>query len=170
MIMASFLTRWFKSKKEKEQGTNPEEEQSPPTVAPLKRVQNFCIKKMLQEGFNDATMYQSMREGLVNIKQQGLLLCDEAISEIKTDIKFITADEQIKQFVVLEQPVAAAKVKSFKDQKELEISMIEEKKKQLEENENLPVYVTYRQGFNKGKVAIAYAMSNEISNNKEDAV
>jgi hypothetical protein len=159
--MASFFSRWFMSEKEKNQELNSDDKQRPPTVAPLKRVQNYCMTSMEQEGYKDATMYRRMQDGLVKIKQLGLLICDEAISEIKTDIRYISVGEQVRRLIELEQSIAAAKVESFKSQKDLEISMIEEKKKQLEENENLPVYVTYRQGYNNGELANEYGMSNK---------
>ena len=158
--MALFISRWFMRGKKKNSEINSDDEKLPPTVAPLEKAQNFCMTDMTSEGYNDATIDpKSMREGLVKIKEMGKLLCDGAIAEIKTEDKFLVADVQIKHFNELEQPIDAADVKKNKDKNELEISLIEEIKKKLEDNENLPVYITYQQGFKKGELAKIKSLS-----------
>ena len=134
---------------------------TPPTTTsspkqPIDKVRDFLDSDLEEKGYFDAqsnSEYSNLQKKINELKAQGKLLCDSAIenyedenSEIKSNINGISSTGQLE---VIE------KLKAQIEKNQRGIKGVEEIKKTDLPNDNMPVYASYRRGFEKWRRAIA---------------
>jgi len=125
----------------------------------IEKVNIFINEKREQKGRDDALAGAiTMEEGMDAIRGEGVQICDNEIDKIKTEV--IKFDVQIATFKSKKHDLDAANIEISKKQKEEEISQIENKKKSLKDDKDLPVLTSYEKGFKEGERAKIKAMFN----------
>ncbi|MDR0811321.1 MAG: hypothetical protein LBN23_03465 [Paludibacter sp.] len=138
-------------------------ESTPPSVSPVSSISHPSFDDIVgninsnleTDGYNDAykggiDIKDKINEKKSYVKQ----LCNFRITDINQEIN--TCDNKIKSFDNLENvSVDVNKEKNNKQKFEAEIKQIEQIKKDLDDDEDLSMFASYKRGFKNGQVAKA---------------
>jgi len=122
-------------------------------------VYEFFKDSKKAEGYKDASendLPNNLELGKDRIKEQGIQLCDDAILECTNKIKILENEIKEEEIYIAAkgssiESAQANRIKVDKGIIEEILKDIEAKKESLKNNNKLPIYVTYEEGFDKGR-------------------
>ena len=121
------------------------------TQFPIEKVYEFLKKDFSKQGYDDATIKPDdvhREENVQKIRQSGKDECNKAVRQYHNDIEDLKARIKLSDrdgFLATSYKLNAQKEKYSKDIQTIEDKILDD----LENNKDLSIYVTYRNGFNR---------------------